>query len=146
MLPLWNNGYSTKPPLSTSKPPFPLQVQDKIKFYKFIWQAHFFHKITQPEHFTWLHYRAQDSRTIEMCSIHTFFKANDAVCPARSSFTGILFRCIVLTVIGWNCPKGSGPSSRTSFSRMVPRRHVPDTTVPTPYNKKDRKKILLRKI
>ena len=62
----------------------------------------------------------------------TFFKANDAVCPARSSFTGILFRWIVLTTICWNCPRGSGPSNRTSLSRIVPRRQVPDTTVPTP--------------
>ena len=63
----------------------------------------------------------------------TFFNANDAVWPALSSLTGILLRWIVLTWIGWNWPRGSGPSNKVSFSRMVPRRHVPDTTVPTPW-------------
>ena len=63
----------------------------------------------------------------------TFFNANDAVWPALSSLTGILLRWIVLTWIGWNCPSGSGPSNKVSFSRIVPRRHVPDTTVPTPW-------------
>ena len=63
----------------------------------------------------------------------TFFNANDAVWPALSSLTGILLRWIVLTWIGWNWPKGSGPSNKVSFSRIVPRRHVPDTTVPTPW-------------
>ena len=63
----------------------------------------------------------------------TFFNANDAVWPALSSLTGILLRWIVLTWIGWNWPRGSGPSNKVSFSRIVPRRHVPDTTVPTPW-------------
>ena len=36
--------------------------------------------------------------------------------------------------MGMKLPKGSGPSSIVSFRRMSPRKVVPDTTVPTPWD------------
>jgi len=66
----------------------------------------------------------------------TFFRAKDAVCPPRTSLTGILLRCIDFTAIGMNVPSGSGPKSRVSLSRINPRNVVPETTVPTPCQQK----------
>lgn len=62
----------------------------------------------------------------------TFFRANEAVWPPLTSFTGIRLRWIDFTAIEMKLPKGSGPSSMVSFRRMSPRKVVPDTTVPTP--------------
>ncbi len=67
---------------------------------------------------------------------HTFFRAKEAVCPPRTSFTGILLRWMDLTVMERKAPKGSGPRSKVSLSRISPRNVVPDTTVPTPWTKK----------
>lgn len=67
----------------------------------------------------------------------TFFKAKEAVWPPRTSLTGILLRWMDLTAIGRKLPRGSGPSSRVSFSLMRPLRVVPDTTVPTPCTEKE---------
>ncbi len=67
---------------------------------------------------------------------HTFFRAKEAVCPPRTSFTGILLRWMDLTVMERKAPKGSGPRSKVSLSRISPRNVVPDTTVPTPWPKK----------
>ena len=68
----------------------------------------------------------------EQMSLLTFFKAKEAVCPPRTSLTGIRFRWMLLMTIGTNWPTGSGPSRSESFSRIVPRIVVPETTVPTP--------------
>lgn len=68
----------------------------------------------------------------------TFFKAKEAVWPPRTSLTGILLRWMDLTAIGRKLPRGSGPSSRVSFSLIRPLSVVPDTTVPTPYAKKEK--------
>lgn len=69
-------------------------------------------------------------------AVPTFLRANEAVWPPLTSFTGILFRWIDLTAIGMKLPRGSGPSSMVSFRRMSPRKVVPDTTVPTPWRYK----------
>lgn len=66
----------------------------------------------------------------------TFFKAKEAVWPPRTSLTGILLRWMDLTAIGRKLPSGSGPSSKVSFSLIRPLSVVPDTTVPTPYARK----------
>lgn len=68
----------------------------------------------------------------------TFFKAKEAVWPPRTSLTGILLRWMDLTAIGRKLPRGSGPSSRVSFSLIRPLSVVPDTTVPTPYAKESK--------
>ena len=65
----------------------------------------------------------------------TFFSANEAVCPPLTSVTGSLFLCIPLIVTGTNSPNDVGPNSKLSPSEITPCRHVPDTTVPTPYEK-----------
>lgn len=62
----------------------------------------------------------------------TFFSAKDAVCPPRTSLTGILLRWMDLTAMGMKMPRGSGPRSSVSLSRIIPRNVVPETTVPTP--------------
>lgn len=69
---------------------------------------------------------------LPICPSQTFFRENDAVCPPRTSLTGILLRWMDLTAMGSNEPNGSGPNSRMSFSRIIPRNVVPETTVPTP--------------
>lgn len=71
---------------------------------------------------------------VHWCFPPTFLRANEAVWPPRTSFTGILLRWIDLTAMGMKLPKGSGPSSIVSFRRMSPRKVVPDTTVPTPWD------------
>lgn len=65
-------------------------------------------------------------------SLLTFFSAKEAVWPPRTSLTGMRLRWIDLTAIDRKLPKGSGPSSRVSFSLIRPLSVVPDTTVPTP--------------
>lgn len=62
----------------------------------------------------------------------TFFSANEAVWPPRTSLTGMRLRWIDLTAMDRKLPKGSGPSSSVSFSLIRPLSVVPDTTVPTP--------------
>lgn len=61
-----------------------------------------------------------------------FFSENDADWLPRTSRTGMRFRWMLLIGCGEKLPSGSGPSSSTSLTRMMPFRHVPDTTVPTP--------------
>lgn len=73
----------------------------------------------------------------------TFFKAKEAVWPPRTSLTGILLRWMDLTAIGRKLPRGSGPSSRVSFSLIRPLSVVPETTVPTPYAKKEKTVIVV---
>jgi len=62
----------------------------------------------------------------------TFLSENEAVCPPRTSSTGMRLRWMLLMTMGRNWPRASGPSSRVSLSRISPLRVVPDTTVPTP--------------
>ena len=64
--------------------------------------------------------------------LQTFFRAKDAVWPPRTSLTGILLRWMDLTAMGMKVPSGSGPKSSVSLSRIIPRNVVPETTVPTP--------------
>lgn len=78
---------------------------------------------------------------LPICPSQTFFRENDAVCPPRTSLTGILLRWMDLTAMGSNEPIGSGPNSRMSFSRINPRNVVPETTVPTPCAKERSKQL-----
>lgn len=78
---------------------------------------------------------------LPICPSQTFFRENDAVCPPRTSLTGILLRWMDLTAMGSNEPSGSGPNSRMSFSRINPRNVVPETTVPTPCAKERSKQL-----
>lgn len=68
--------------------------------------------------------------------LQTFFRAKDAVWPPRTSLTGILLRWMDLTAMGMKVPSGSGPKSSVSLSRIIPRNVVPETTVPTPCQRK----------
>lgn len=63
----------------------------------------------------------------------TFFRAKEAVCPPRTSLTGMRLRWMDLTAKGMKAPRGSGPRSSVSLRRINPRKVVPDTTVPTPW-------------
>lgn len=61
-----------------------------------------------------------------------FFRAKEAVCPPRTSRTGMRLRWMDLMGIGIKSPSPLGPRSSVSLTRMTPFRQVPDTTTPTP--------------
>ena len=71
----------------------------------------------------------------------TFLSAKEAVCPPRTSLTGSLFLWMPLMETEKNSPREVGPSRRTSLTLITPCIHVPDTTVPTPWDQRERHRI-----
>lgn len=78
-----------------------------------------------------------------LITFRTFFNANDAVWPPRTSLTSILFRCILRMEVDIKWPTGSGPNNNVSFTRTTPFNVIPETTTPTPCKKNLKLDLLL---
>jgi len=74
-------------------------------------QRNIFNQTSPSFHFSFSSLRICELRTLRICERLIFLSEKLAVCPLRTSLTGIRFRWMDFTAMGKKWPRGSGPKS-----------------------------------